>query len=42
MAKQPKKIKDVIEDHRAELIASGLTLSDAQLAAIVKLVKAAL
>lgn len=40
MAKQPKKIKEVIEDLRPELIKSGLTLSDSQLEIIVKLVKA--
>lgn len=40
MAKQPKKVKDNIEDLRAELIAAGLTLSDAQLEALVKLIKA--
>lgn len=42
MAKQPKKIKEVIEDLRPELTAAGVTLSDAQLAVIVKLVKASL
>jgi hypothetical protein len=40
MAKQPKKVKDVIEDLRPELVKAGFTFSDQQLEVLVKLIKA--